>query len=125
MLRGLAQKIRNLWMRTRKQTKKEQVCGQIYCIMHNHTVNTFGYCASLISVKESESFLICKIWSQIQEYILVALICKHAERNNRDGWKEGNDSFHAGVRLLPSRWRPSTLRAQYQRGITKILQLTS
>lgn len=55
--------------------------------MHNHTENTFGYCASVISVKESEIFLICKMWSQVQEYILVALTCRHTERNNRDGWE--------------------------------------
>lgn len=53
--------------------------------MHNHTENTFGYCASVISVKESEIFLICKMRSQVQEYILVALTCRHTERNNRDG----------------------------------------
>lgn len=52
--------------------------------MHNHTENTFGYCASLISVKERETFFICKMWSQIEQYILAVLICRDTERTGMD-----------------------------------------
>lgn len=39
--RGIVWKARHLWMRTRKHSyKKAWVCGEIYCIMHNHTENT-------------------------------------------------------------------------------------
>lgn len=54
--RGIVWKARHLWMRTRKHSyKKAWVCGEIYCIMHNHTGNI------LLLGTVLQSFLLKKI----------------------------------------------------------------
>lgn len=131
--RGIVWKARHLWMRTRKYSyKKAWVCGEIYCIMHNHTENTFGYCAALISIIENETFLTyAKYYHKYSGTF--GLQWYEGTQTKRTGMDEKwgmpvsmleSDYCQASEDLLHGLFS-SFLRAQYQRGITEILEPTS
>lgn len=130
--RGIVWKARHLWMRTRKHSyKKAWVCGEIYCIMHNHTGNI------LLLGTVLQSFLLKKIklsW-HMQNIITntFGLQWYTGTQTKRTGMDEKwecqfscwNQITAKQVKIFSMDFFYSFLRAQYQRGIMEILEPTS